>query len=96
VGVLSLEYLSLLYDLSLPRLLVFEYLSLYGDLFLLVDLSLVLLELLYDSRLLLLEFLSLDVVYLFGSLDGVLSLGLGLSLESDLLCLSELVRLSLS
>ncbi len=30
------------------------------------------------------------------SLDGDLSLGLGLSLESDLLCLSELGRLSLS
>jgi len=53
-----------------------------------------LLELLYDSRLLLLEFLSLEDVYLF-SLDEDLSLGLGLSLESDLLCLSELVRLSL-
>ena len=35
-------------------------------------------------------------MYLFDSLDGVLSLGLGLSLESDRLCLSELVRLSLS
>ena len=55
-----------------------------------------LLELLYDSRLLLLEFLSRDDVYLLGSLDEDLSLGLGLSLESDLLCLSELVRLSLS
>jgi hypothetical protein len=33
---------------------------------------------------------------LFLSLDEDLSLGLGLSLESDLLCLSELVRLSLS
>ena len=44
----------------------------------------------------LLEFLSLDDVYLFASLDEDLSLGLGLSLESDLLCLSELVLLSLS
>ncbi len=33
---------------------------------------------------------------MFLSLDEDLSLGLGLSLESDLLCLSELVRLSLS
>ena len=38
----------------------------------------------------------LDDVYLFGSLDEDLSLGLGLSLESDRLCLSELVFLSLS
>ncbi len=35
-------------------------------------------------------------VYLFASLDEDLSLGLGLSLESDRLCLSELVFLSLS
>ena len=43
MGVLSLEYLSLLLDRYLLRLLVFEYLSLKGDLFLLVDLSLLLL-----------------------------------------------------
>ena len=55
-----------------------------------------LLKLLYDSRLLLLEFLSLADVFLFASLDEDLSLGLGLPLESDLLCLSELVLLSLS
>ena len=35
-------------------------------------------------------------MYLLGSLDEDLSLGLGLSLESDRLCLSELVLLSLS
>ncbi len=35
-------------------------------------------------------------MYLFASLDEDLSLGLGLSLESDLLFLSELVLLSLS
>jgi len=35
-------------------------------------------------------------VYLLGSLDEDLSLGLGLSLESDLLCLSEPFCLSLS
>ncbi len=35
-------------------------------------------------------------VYLFASLDEDLSLGLGLSLESDLFCLSELIRPPLS
>ncbi len=46
MGVLSLEYLSLLLDRYLLRLPVYEFLSLYGDLFLLVDLSLLSLELL--------------------------------------------------